>query len=349
MCLHRAFLSSISTKSWVLLLLIECFDSSQEVLSSWFADNRSADFKDCGTEVVTHETVSKTCWHLVIASAMLTPMGSTATLDLDAIALIRKPRPWGWFIAGLLAIGASGFVLGYYVPLRSAHHLIAKEHESLAKKSAELNHALVQTKAELETAAGKLRTLEVAERERVRRERSRADEYEAISGLIQQGAKALVAAKVLTVTSSPAEATASLPMEVAFPHGAKAVAPSLAKSLCAIGKSAKERPSLQLELELAVPGTLDAPMQTLLASQEGSLTSMMVGACKVPAERLRVTHFALKSESSDTASVAGATSVGAAASAAVSTPAVGAGGKVTFRYRSLVAWTEGASEKPETP
>jgi hypothetical protein len=245
-------------------------------------------------------------------------MSSTATLDLDELSLIRKPRPWGWFVAGLLAIAGAGFVLAYHVPLRSAHRTLASEHEGLARKSAELSHALVETRAGLEVAAGKLHSLEVTERERVRAERSRGDEFEAISGLIQQGAKPLVSAEVLSVTSNSTEAQASLSAESVFPRGAKAVAPSLVKSLCQIVRPVKERTTLQLDVEIAYQGTLDAPGLALLSSQEGSLTSLMIGACKVPAERLRNVHFVLPQQQGEEMRE----------------------GRVTFRYRSALTTNE---------
>lgn len=81
-------------------------------------------------------------------------------LDQDEQALMKKPRPIGWFAAGAVSILALGFAFGFYMPLSSAHEKLLGEHEKLAQKSQELDHALKGKTASLSATEGKRQELE---------------------------------------------------------------------------------------------------------------------------------------------------------------------------------------------
>lgn len=76
-------------------------------------------------------------------------MNGLSDFEPDEHALARKPRPFGWFLAGIGALTTLGITFGYYMPLSSAHETLITEHESLAKKTAELDHALKENQKSL--------------------------------------------------------------------------------------------------------------------------------------------------------------------------------------------------------
>lgn len=214
-------------------------------------------------------------------------MGSTS-LDLDELSLIKKRRPWGWFFAGLLLIGLAGFLLGFFVPLREAHHLLAGEHEKLGQKARELDDSLVTTRKALEAESEKVRAFERGEREVTRAKRLSLDQTEVLRDSITAGLKTLADKKILLVDASAEGARATLPADVVFPRGAKAVSPGLTKSLCTLVKSAKEQSTLGLVVEVPLPAPHDASALTLGTAQLTSLAGVLSGTCRVPPERVRL-------------------------------------------------------------
>lgn len=214
-------------------------------------------------------------------------MGSNA-LDLDELSLIKKRRPWGWFFSGLLLIALGGFALGLYLPLREAHHLLATEHEKLAQKAKELDASLVETRKLLDAESEKVRGFERGERDLERTKRLAADESEALRSGIASSLQTLADKKILVVEPTNEGARATLPAEVVFPRGAKAVVPSLTKSLCTLVRPAKERSSLVLAVEVPLTNPLDAGSLTLGTAQLASLAGALGGACRLPADRVRL-------------------------------------------------------------
>lgn len=69
-------------------------------------------------------------------------MRDLSGFEMDEAALVKKPKPIGWFAAGLVAIAALGFAAAYHLPLQEAHSTLLEKHEQLAKKSNELDQAL---------------------------------------------------------------------------------------------------------------------------------------------------------------------------------------------------------------
>src|SRR5262245_23396473 len=88
-------------------------------------------------------------------------------LELAAMGVKnRKPRPWGWFLSGLLFIAGVTFALSFYVPLKKSFDTLLTEHEKVAKKARELDDALIASRATLDATELKRASLQKVADER---------------------------------------------------------------------------------------------------------------------------------------------------------------------------------------
>ncbi len=113
-------------------------------------------------------------------------MESISELELESLGIRRgKPRPWGWFLAGLLALGSAGFVLSYYLPLTQAHEGLVAEHEQLGTKAAELDHALRTTQEKLESTEQQRAHLQGLEDERAAAQKATNDKLQTAKATLE--------------------------------------------------------------------------------------------------------------------------------------------------------------------
>lgn len=213
-------------------------------------------------------------------------MKDLADLDLDEQALIKKSRPWGWFAAGVATIGLLGFALGYTVPLQRAHALLVGQHEALAQKARELDHALGKATSSLTKTEGERGGLEqkITRLEDARQHLKTT--LDAAAATIKQQVSAFEKAKIVQVQATGEQVDVTIQHKALFmPRSAK-LAPQLAKALCKMLAPLSQDKALQLDITVPLLEGEKEPWKT--ASEQGAaIAQELCDRCDAPKERLR--------------------------------------------------------------
>ncbi len=205
--------------------------------------------------------------------------------DLDALALRKKPKPIGWFVAGAVAIAGAGFVFAYYLPLRQAQAELTARHEALAQKSHELDASLKQTRSELAKLTdehGSLSREVTGEKDKARVRQTELDSAKSATEQAfapfskSSGASYRVGAHGVHVT---------FPKATFFRSPAKAPLPRAAGVVCAAGKALGVSPTSSLRITLDADGGDDAARKTA-AEQAAALATLAATRCKIAPERV---------------------------------------------------------------
>ncbi len=215
-------------------------------------------------------------------------------LELAALGArpVRKPRPWGWFLAALLLIGGVSFVLSFYLPLKTSFQTLLGEHEALAKKARELDDALVSAKTSLDSTEVKRASLQKSADEVASALRAKSDKLSAVSAQIEkQIGKQLESGKI-SLKSEPSELIVSLEAATALAPTGK-VLPAALKPLCAVAGSAAKDNSMRVTAVVPVSGDKGDVWGN--AGKAAAGVAEAIGRCKLPSDRLSV----LLSPSSD--------------------------------------------------
>lgn len=153
-------------------------------------------------------------------------------LDLDEQALVKKPKPVGWFVAGAVAIVAFSAFGAYYFPLQSAHSKLVKEHEALAKKSAELDHSLKAERAQLSKSEGGRDALQRFVDAAVATEKERKGRIETVLATVERELAPFVKSKLLEIGTDAEGIRLSFQERAIFRPGAAGTAPNATRTLC---------------------------------------------------------------------------------------------------------------------
>lgn len=214
-----------------------------------------------------------------------------AALDLDEQALVKKPRPWGWFAAGLIGLGTVALALGYALPLKRAQELLASEHENLARKARELDQALGKTqsslsKTEQERASLDQRVSAVQDARQALRTR-----IDVASATTENQLAALKKAKVMEIAAGPTGVDVTILKKALFLPASAKIAPRLAPTLCkAVAPLTTEK---DWKVSVSVPIAADEKEPWLTASEQAAaVAAELAGRCNVDASRLEARSYA---------------------------------------------------------
>lgn len=208
-----------------------------------------------------------------------------ADFDLDEQALVKKKRPWGWFVAGLIFLGSVTFALAYALPLNSSHTTLTAEHEKLAGKAADLDRAFVSTKKQLEETEKARRDLEkkVTDVQDARKELASRLQMSATTA--QRALVSLEKAKLAELTASPEAILLTIKNRALFlPRSAK-LNPSMGKVLCkALGDAAGDKSWLTRVVIHFPEGEKDGWKD--VGEKAGALGDLLSSRCQIPGDRL---------------------------------------------------------------
>src|SRR5688572_611808 len=209
-----------------------------------------------------------------------------ADLDLDEQALIKKSRPWGWFAAGVATIVLLGFALGYAVPLRRAHTVLAAEHEALAQKARELDQALGKATSTLATTESERGGLQQKVTKVAEARKALKSTLEQAAATVERQVAGLVKGKVLQVQPAEEHLDVSIQAKKLFlPHSAN-LNPGLTSSLCKVLAPLEQDKGLRLEITVPVVPDEKEPWK-LAGEQAAAIAQTMSDKCSTPAGRLR--------------------------------------------------------------
>jgi len=209
-----------------------------------------------------------------------------ADLDLDERALIKKSRPWGWFAAGLVTIGLLGFGLGYALPLSRAHTLLAAEHEALAQKARELDHALSKatgtlSKTESERSGLQAKVSKVAEARQALK-----SSIEVAAATIERQVGSLVKAKVVQVTPGDDRLDVFIQQKKLFLPSSANLNPGLTASLCKMLAPLEQDKTLKLEIAVPIDSEEKEPWK-MASERAAAIAQSLSDKCSTPADRMR--------------------------------------------------------------
>lgn len=215
-------------------------------------------------------------------------------LELDEHALIKKKRPWGWFMAGLVALGAITFGLGFALPLDRAHATLQGEHEALAKKAAELDQAFIATKTKLDSTEKERSELERLVTTVRDGRKELASRLQIVGATAERQLAPYVKAKLATVAVNPETLQISLKNRLVFmPRSAK-VNPRLKKTLCTSVEGAAQEKGWRVTATISPEAGNDDPWEAL-GERSGTLAALLGDECKLSPEAFR-TQIGLTSQ-----------------------------------------------------
>lgn len=209
----------------------------------------------------------------------------TALDPLEENALVKKPKPIGWFIAGLMGIGFAGFAAAFYLPLTSAHELLVAEHEKLAQKAQELDQTVRSRGSELASASGRKDALEsfiatAAEKEKAYRTKSQE-----LDKSVADGMDKLVRAKQVSVESGDDGSRISVSNALLFKPKTSKPLPAALKVACAVAYATKGRDA-KIRVEIGANAG-DKEAFTNAAAQAGAIADLLA-ACKLESSAVSV-------------------------------------------------------------
>lgn len=153
-------------------------------------------------------------------------------LDLDEQALLKKPKPVGWFAAGAITIVAGAAFGAYYFPLSGAHSKLVQEHEALAKKSAELDHSLKAERAQLSKTEGGRDALQRFIDAGIATEKERKGRIQTVLATVERELAPFVKGKLLEIQTDAEGIQLMFQERAVFRPGAGGTAPNAQRTLC---------------------------------------------------------------------------------------------------------------------
>ncbi len=213
-------------------------------------------------------------------------MQNLSELDADEQALMKRPRPIGWFVAGLVCIAAAGFVVASHVPLSAAHKTLVAEHETLAKKAAELSQGLTDARVQLEKTEKERGDLRARVDGVDKAAAAETALFERAAATAQSQLDKFVKAKVVTVQSDADHFSAGFDVTKLFVGATSKPNAAYAKALCSASESVMRPGDLGLEIVVPVAVADDAKAWTLAAERSAELAALVTKQCKLAPERV---------------------------------------------------------------
>jgi len=225
-------------------------------------------------------------------------MNALSDFETDEHALVKRPRPIGWFFAGLGVVATLVITFAYYMPVSSAHGRLVGEYETLAQKSRELDNALKKSQKEFKATdaqRGSLRTF-------VDQGAQAAETNLAALNLGKATAEnelaAFVSAKLLTVEVDERGLVFSFKDAALFRGTTANLSPRARHPVC------KAVSGLGAQKEWVVrPVTLapsdDTKYWEIATERAGNLASLLEKSCKVAPDRILATASGAGSKNSE--------------------------------------------------
>lgn len=159
-------------------------------------------------------------------------MQSVSEFELESLGIRRKPRPWGWFFAGLIALAGAGFALAYYLPLYQAHATLVAQHDKLGRKAKELDHALVTTQAKLETTERQRAALQAPKDKAEEAAKTVSQRLAVTAATVSNSLASMVKYRQLSVAATPSRLTLSFGKKWVYLPASGKVSASGQRLLC---------------------------------------------------------------------------------------------------------------------
>lgn len=217
-------------------------------------------------------------------TATVSPMDDL--LDLDEQALVKKPKPVGWFVAGAIAIVAGTAFAAYYFPLNSAHEKLVQEHEALAKKSAELDHSLKAERARLATSEGGRDALQKFVDTAAATEKERKGRLQTVLATVERELAPFVKAKLLEIETDSEGIKLSFEERAIFRPGSSATGPSAQRTLCKTVGGLTGAKDFTVESTARAAST-DSKYWETATERAKNVTELLARSCSFPAHKLR--------------------------------------------------------------
>jgi len=207
-------------------------------------------------------------------------MQSVTDLELQSLGIRRgKPRPWGWFFAGLVAVAGVGFVVSYYLPLKKAHEILVPEHEQLGNKAMELDHALRATKEKLASTEKQRVALQTVKDKQDAAQKASSYKLEIVEATLKNVLASHLKVQHAAIDRESSRLVVTLGKIWVFLPSSARVSPSGQKLLCAAAKVLAS--DANLRVTVSVPVASDAPTDDWPAAgeQAASAAAVLHGSC----------------------------------------------------------------------
>lgn len=212
-------------------------------------------------------------------------MNELTDFDPDEQALTKKPRPWGWFAAGAALIGAGALFLGYYVPLQSAHGRLLAEHETLAKKASELDHAFQSSQKAMKSTDADRTRLQKGVDTFHGAQKSLTGRYEVAAATARGQLSAFIKAKHLAIDVDRLELVFDFADRILYRPRNTALAPRIVGTLCKATESMATQKNWVVTVVTGAPADEKDYWQT--ASEKASnVADALEKSCKIPGDRI---------------------------------------------------------------
>lgn len=207
-------------------------------------------------------------------------------LDLDEQALVKKPKPIGWFAAGAIAIVAGTAFAAYYVPLQSAHEKLVQAHEALAKKSAELDHSLKADRAKLTNTEGGRDALQKFVDAAVATEKERKGRLQTVLATVERELAPFTKSKLLEIETDAEGIKLSFQERAIFRPGTSATAPSAQRTLCKAVAGLTGAKDFTVEATGRTAGD-NSKYWEVATERAKNVAQLLEKSCSFPAHKLR--------------------------------------------------------------
>ena len=216
-------------------------------------------------------------------------------LDADEQALVKKPRPIGWFVAGAVGIAALTVLAAYYLPLKSAHAKLIEEHGALAKKAAELDHWLKADRARLATTDGSRAALQKFVDTALTTDKERKGRLDIVQATVERELAAFLKSKLLTLETDADAVHLSFLEKAMFGPKSTTSSPSARGIVCkAVGGLSGSK---DFTVEVVTRSSLDDTKYWETATgRSQALAKLLEEGCSFSGDKIRVTADRSSSE-----------------------------------------------------
>lgn len=214
-------------------------------------------------------------------------MGSPFDLEADEQALTKKPKPWGWFMAGALCIALGTFAFSYYLPLRQTHLKLVAEFENLAQKSQELDHALrgkTQALSDTESARSSLQRFVDAG---IDAERALSVKLESSAATANNQLEPFVKAKLLELNAEPDKLLLDFKEALLFRPGTTTTSPQAKGPLCKVAALLSADNSWVVSIQVPVDAQAKEPWPQA-SEKAAALAELLETTCSNDSTRIRI-------------------------------------------------------------
>lgn len=203
-----------------------------------------------------------------------------ASLDPDEQALVKKPRPIGWFFAILILVAALGFAGGVYLPLSQAHATLLTAHEQLAKKSSELDETLKGETESLKTCDTTRTALTGFVTGGAEKERALTNRISMNSATVENDLQPFIQAKLVTLEPTESEIRVTLAEKLVFRPGGGTVSPQAKRPVCGVAKAVAQEKDWVIRALIRGPSS-DKKYWATVGERTGSLAEFLENRCGV--------------------------------------------------------------------